>query len=86
MGEWYGPHIAVHKRRDFSLGARNPHVDKRKRGTSYEEHLSGMKIETLSIRDEYGKKKLDICSPRNRVEIMILREASFDLSKQSVAN
>jgi hypothetical protein len=61
-------------------------VDERKRGTSYDEHLNGTLIVTLSIRDEYGEKKLDICSPRNSVEMMTLRGASFDLSKQSVAS
>jgi hypothetical protein len=78
--------MAVHRRRHFSLGARKPHVDKRKRGTSYDEHLNGTHIDTLSIRDEYGEKKLEICSPRKSVEMMMLRGASFDLSKQSVAS
>jgi hypothetical protein len=70
----------------LSLGAGNPHVDERRRGTSYDEHLNGTKINTLSIRDEYGEKKLDICSPRKGVDIIMLRDASFDLSKQSVAS
>ena len=61
-------------------------MDKRKRGTSYDEHLNGTQIETLSIRGEYGEKKLDICSPRKSVEMMMLRGASFDLSKQRVAS
>jgi hypothetical protein len=78
--------MAVHRRRHFNLGARKPQVDNRKRGTSYDEHLKGTEIDTLSIRDEYGEKKLDICSPRNSVETMMLRGASFDLSKQSVAS
>jgi hypothetical protein len=61
-------------------------VDKRKRGTSYDEHLNGTQIDTLSIRCEYGEKKFDICSPRKSVEMMMLRGASFDLSKQRVAS
>jgi hypothetical protein len=61
-------------------------VDKRKRGTSYDEHLNGTQIDTLSIRGEYGEKKLDICSPRKSVEMMMLMGASFDLSRQRVAS
>ncbi|KAI0306577.1 hypothetical protein B0F90DRAFT_1665830 [Multifurca ochricompacta] len=59
---------------NLRLRARNPHVDRRKRGTSYDEHLNGTKTDTFSIRDEYGKKKWHICSPRKSVEIIMLRE------------